>query len=159
MKIELEKKNILKEYLNDQQFTEYIKKKEELVNRQPTNKEQDIKDFKSLMFDNILTKPQLPLNEDGTIKEELKRTLDHMIEIRPVKGYEKGFFLNEKNYENYDQVKIYIESFRNDFAELQRSQIKRPESSIDLNLFITMVIKYQKSNIDSRNINQILNLI
>jgi hypothetical protein len=109
MKIELEKKNILKEYLNDQQFTEYLKKKEELVNRPPTNKEQDIKDLKNLMFNNILTKP--PLNEDGTIIEELKRTLDHMIEIRLVKGYEKGFFLNENNYENYEQVAQYLENF------------------------------------------------
>jgi hypothetical protein len=153
MKVELEKKNKLKEYLNDQIFTEYLKKKEELINRPPTNKEQDLKDFKNLIFDNILTKPQLSLNDNGTIKDELKKTLDHMIDIRLKQKYNKGFFLDENNYENYEQVKTYIESFRNDFAELQRSQIKREDSNIDLNLFITMVIKYQKSNIDSRNNN------
>ncbi len=151
-KIESENKNKLKEFLNDQQFTEYLIKKEELVNRPVSNQEEEYKELINLMFEGLLTKPQEPLN-NGIIDERLKNALDHMIEKRPVKGYENGFFLNDSNYRQYDKVKNYLESFRNAAPEVQRSQIKlnNPTTDINPNLFQTLFIKYQKSNVDSRN--------
>jgi hypothetical protein len=150
-KIELENKKKLKEYLDDPNFTEYLIKKDTLVNRPPTNEEGDFKDLKDLM-----TQTVEPLNEDGTIKNKVKIAMDHMMKVRPVNGYKKGFFLDENSYKNYETVKNYLEAFRNkvdETKELQKSEILRlrTDGNVDISIFVNLINKYQKSKLPSRN--------
>ncbi len=147
-KIELDNKKKLKEFLNDTNFSTYLKKKEEFINRPISNEEEEYKQLITLMFEYV---SNTPFDSDGNIDNQIKRALDHMMEIRPKMKYELGFFLDDKNYRKYDMVKQYLESFKNAAPEVQKSQMGRKDSSIDPDFFKNLFTKFQQSIVPSRN--------
>ncbi len=142
---ELEKEKLNLPLLQTQEFIDYLVLKN---NYKPVaDFNDDVLEIKNLIAQGL--EPGTPVvDSNGNIIDKIKNYLDKVFLVRDI-NYPEGFFLNDDNYSNFEQLFNLFEAFKNKTGNLQRSQVGPliSKSGLDSAAFMRVFTKFQKNSV------------
>ncbi len=130
--------------LETKEFTDYLVLKN---NYKPVaDFEQDLLEVKTLIASGL--NPGSPVIVDNNISEDVKKALNAVFLVRGIK-YQDGYFLDDNNYKNFEELLRIFEEFKNLKGNLQQSQVAKEikSSGLDTAFFMRVFRKFQKNTI------------